>query len=500
MADPVAELIARVEREFEAGRDEWRRDRLVAARERFDRAVDLFLAVQDGARSEPRLQAAFEHLLDRISALDVLALREGDGFTESRSVPAAIDELLNAATFERPVPRATTEETVAHDLQRTPHDIPIAVNEKVLSFVELFQGRLRDFIQAGLDRGQRYLPMIYDVFRSEGVPLDLAFVPLVESAFKLNALSRVSARGMWQFMLPTGREYGLTQNWFVDERSNPEKATRAAAQYFKALHQMFDGDWYFALASYNAGPTRLQRAVRKSKTTDYWKLSATSKYLPRETREYVPMILAAMIIAKNPTLYGFDVMAPTPLAFETVSVPNALDLKFIAEWANVPIEQLQELNPELRRTITPMGGHELKVPMGTAATIEARLATADSLFRTFRFHPVRRGETLTNIARKYKVTTAELRKANDLDSRARVRAGQTLSIPQRTASALPSGSAARPAVAANGPSALTYRVRQGDTLSSIARQFETTIDSLKRLNQLSTDRIVVGDRLTVKRR
>src|SRR4030095_10775571 len=155
--------------------------------------------------------------------------------------------------------------------------------------------------------------MIQNVFKSEGLPLDLAYVPLVESAFKNNALSRVSARGMWQFMLGTGLEHGLDHTWFVDERADPEKATRAAAQYLKTLSRMFDGDWYFALASYNAGPGRLQGAVRRSKITDYWEITASSRYLPRETREYVPMILAAILIAKNPSLYGFEIGAAAPL-------------------------------------------------------------------------------------------------------------------------------------------------------------------------------------------
>ena len=499
VADPITELIAKVEKEFAVGREEWQRDRLVAAREHFDRAVDMLLSVKGGARSEPRLNAELEHLLDRISALDVMALREGDGFTESKSEPAAIDELLSAATFEPPSPMSTTEETVALDLARLPRDVPIVVNEKVLSYVELFQGRMHDFIQAGLDRGQRYLPMIQGVLKSEGLPLDLAYVPLVESAFKLNALSRVSAKGMWQFMQATGTEYGLKTTWFVDERSDPEKSTLAAAQYLKALNQMFDGDWHFALASYNAGPGRLMRAARQSRKSDYWDITATSRYLPRETREYVPMILAAIIIAKNPTLYGFDVAAPPPLAFETVHVPNSLDLKFIAEWADVPIEHIQELNPVLRRTTTPMGGHDVKVPMGTAATIRERLTTAEPLYRAFKFHEVKSRETLTSVARKYGVSVAELRTANELSSKAKVRRGQVLSIPQRTATALPSANrTARPANA-SASAAVTYRVRQGDTLSSIARQFDTTVDSLKRLNRLSSDRISVGLRLTVKR-
>ena len=279
--DQVIELLAKVDREFKAGEREWGLNHPEAARRHFDQATELLLNAPQGARGEPRLEAAFEQLLDRISAYEVIALRAADGLTEAKSEPAAIDELLNNATFELPKPRATTAETVAADLERTLHDIPITVNERVLSVIELFQGRLREFMQAGLDRGAQYLPTIQAIFREEGVPLDLAYVPLVESAFKSNALSRASARGMWQFMEGTARDMGLNQfpdgtmrNWFVDERSDFEKSTRAAAKYLKSLSEMFDGDWNFALASYNAGPGRLQGAVRKAKTTDFWKITA----------------------------------------------------------------------------------------------------------------------------------------------------------------------------------------------------------------------------------
>jgi membrane-bound lytic murein transglycosylase D len=503
--DRVAGIIAKVEEEFRAGRAEWERGRFAAAREHFDAAVSFMLNLPEGARGEPRLRNEYEQVLDRISALELLALHEGDGLAESKSVPAAIDDLLNEGMFERPQPAATTAETVAADLQRTPHDLKITVNNRVLSYVELFQGRLHDFMQNGLDRAQRYLPMIQGVFKSEGLPLDLAYVPLIESAFKNNALSRVSARGMWQFMLGTAQDYGLDQTWFIDERADPEKATRAAAQYLKALGGMFDGDWYFALASYNAGPGRLQGAVRKSRKTDYWEITSSSRYLPRETREYVPMILAAILIAKNPVLYGFDVGATAPIAYETVAVPGAIPLARIAEWAELDVEHLQDLNPDLRRTTTPNVPHELKVPIGTSATIQSKLGALDaSEYLSFRFHTVKKGETLATIARRYSVTAKQLKDANDLNT-TKVARNQTLMIPQRPTPALPSATLARAtttsrpmaATALSGPQ--TYRVRQGDTLYSIARQFDTTVDDLKRLNQLSGDRINIGDRLTVRR-
>ena len=177
----------------------------------------------------------------------------------------------------------------------------------MLAYIELFQGRLHDFIQEGMIRGGKYLPMIQSVFRAEGLPLDLAYVPLVESAFKPNALSRAKAKGVWQFMAGTGAENGLRRDWYIDERSDPEKATVAAAKYLQTLSKMFDGDWHLALASYNGGPGRMQRAIKRAGgVDDFWKLAAKAKLLPRETREYVPMILAAIVIARNPAQYGFD--------------------------------------------------------------------------------------------------------------------------------------------------------------------------------------------------
>jgi membrane-bound lytic murein transglycosylase D len=509
--DQTAALIARVEDEFAAGQREQNAGRLVAARTHFDAAVDMMLAAPQGARSTPRMAAAFDQLLDRISALDILALREGDGFTETRTEPAAIDELLNASTFDRPQPAATTRETVEADLARGSFDLDIPANERVLSYIELFQGRLHDFMEAGLSRSLRYLPMIRRVFDKEGLPADLAYVPLVESAFKVTALSRAKARGLWQFMPGTGREHGLDQTWFVDERANPEKATVAAATYLKSLRAFFDGDWNLALASYNAGPGRLQTAIRRAKTSDFWELSASTRYLPRETREYVPMIMAATIIAKNPALYGFNVEAANPLAYDSVTVPNALDLKIIAEWISCSVDELRELNPELRRTTTPAGDHDLKVPLGTAATVRSKLVTLDpSMYVRFNFHTVRRGETVASIARKYHITQSDLRLANDLTVRSRLQANQSLMIPQRSATGLPSSPAAtRTASAAvtstrtasartsaSGP--LTYRVQRGDTLYSIAKRFDTTVDVLRRLNRIAGTQINVGARLMVR--
>ena len=494
----VAIRLAQAEDEFIAGEVALQGGRVVAARTHFDAAIDVLLAMPGGARSDFRVEATYETLLDRISALDLMTLREGDGSAESPSEPAAIDALLGAATFERPQPLETTEQTVLADLTRDAPGLPIAVNAKVLSYVEAFQGNLREFMQGSLDRGQRYLPMIKNVFAEAGVPLELAYLPIVESAFKSNALSRASARGMWQFMLGTAREHGLTQTWFLDERADPEKATRAAAQYLRTLNDLF-GDWNLALASYNAGPGRMQRAMTRAKNTDFWALATSTQYLPRETREYVPMVLAAIIVARNPQLYGFEVGPAAPLTWETVTVPNALDLRILAEWAGVPVEVLRELNPELRRTTTPVGEHVLRVPVGTSAAVETQLATADpSLFVTLDVYTVRRGDTLSTIARRYRVTVADLQSVNELRT-TRIRPSQNLMIPGRSAAALPRPATAERATTADDERPVVYHVRRGDTLSRIARMFGTSVRSIKALNQLEDDRINVGDRLTVRR-
>ncbi len=498
LRDPIDALIATSEGHFAAGQRELELGHLAAASLLFDKAVDVIHASATGGRGEPRLAAHYERLVSRISALEILALREGDGFTQARTEPAVIDDLLAVATLDLPNPSTATTAIVAADLAETEHDLPIELNDRILSFIELFQGNLRTFMQDSLHRGAKYMPMVQSVFRQEGLPLDLAYLAIVESGFKSNALSRASARGIWQFMPATGKEHGLKQDWFIDERSDPEKSTRAAAQYLKTLNKMFDGDWNLAMASYNAGPGRLQRAVKSSKLNDYWKLTATSRYLPKETRNYVPMIMAAVIIAKNPTQYGFEPGVAPPLAYDRVTVPDALDLRTVAEWTESTIDEIRELNPELRRTITPVGSHELKVPVGTAPIVEARLAEASpATFAQFERHTVKSGETLATIARRYKVTTVDLASANGLATRARLKARQTLLIPRAANAALASRPAEAPATSASAT--VTYRVKSGDTLFGIARQFDTTVDDIKRWNSLTSSRIGIGDRLTIHR-
>lgn len=518
--DPVQVLIDASQAHYQTGQRELEVGHIDGARDAFNQAIDVLLSAPGGARTEPRLREQFDRLVDRISALEVATLATGDGFSEKPTEPASIDALFDmAATADSNNPALTA--AVETDLARTAHDIPIPLNARVLSYVEVFQGRLRGFIQEGLDRGSQYLPMIQSVFRAEGLPLDLAYVPLIESAFKTNALSRAKAKGVWQFMRPTAMENGLKHDWYVDERSDPYKATVAAARYLKALGRMFDGDWHLALASYNGGPGRVQRAMKRHGRDDFWSL-AKPHWLPRETREYVPMILAAVIIARNPAQYGFTVTPPAySPGHEIVEVDGPVDLRRVAEWTGTPVDAIQQLNPELRRWTTPIRAqsYELKVPTGSAEVLRARLTEAEANDRgALNWHTVRRGETIATIARKLRVNRADLAEANYLSVRSRVQAGQKLVIPRAPAVLMasqpdrptPAAQARRrPAVerasleADSGRTASgervrqVYRVKRGDTLSSIARLFETSVSALKQWNRLRSSRINPGQRLTV---
>jgi membrane-bound lytic murein transglycosylase D len=516
--DPVLTLIASSDRHFRDGQKELDLGRAEAARLEFNRAVGVLLESPYGGRMEPRLREQFDRLVDRISTYEVKALAEGDGFTEKKYEAASIDALLAlSTTFGASRSKPELKDAVESDLQTAGHDIAIPLNQRVLSYIELFQGRLHDFIEEGMKRGSKYLPMIQGVFRAEGLPLDLAYVPLIESAFKPNALSRTKAKGVWQFMSGTALENGLRRDWYIDERSDPEKATIAAAKYLKTLSSLFSGDWHLALASYNGGPGRLQRAIKRVGVDDFWKLAETPKILPRETREYVPMILAAIVIARNPAQYGFEFEAEAPPDYDQITLPRPVDLRRVAEWAGTTIDEIQSLNPELRRWTTPVRAaqYELKVPAGTADRVLTRLQDAPPIdLASLKWYTVKRGDTLPLIARKLSVSKADLADANYLQVTARVSAGQKLIVPRETTVLLaarvertvpvaesrpiktPTALLAQNSVSSNRVKVL-YRVQQGDSLASIARLFKTSVASLRAWNKIPGSRVRPGVRLTI---
>ncbi len=506
--DATTRTIAAADAHLAAGIEESKAGHLIRAREEFDRALDLYLNAPGGALAEPRLAASYRRTLEAIQLQEFEALAAGDGFTENLPEPASIDEV-----GALPVETASVSEELRHAVEETARagdgDLGIDVNDAVLACIDLYQGPLREWFAEALERGGRYLPRIREVFASEGIPQDLAYVALVESAFKTGALSRARAKGVWQFIPSTGRRFGLLQDWWVDERSSPEKSTRAAAQYLKWLYDNFQ-DWNLALAAYNAGEGRVARSIDKLGTEDFWELSE-NRALARETRNYVPMIHAAILMARAPEKYGFQVTPEPPLTFDTVPVHGAVDLRVVAECANTGVGRIQMLNPELRRLATPAGRtYSVKVPTGSAEAARSCLDAIPADRRvTFRTHVLKKGETLSGLARLYGSRAQDIAAANGLVVAKKLARGTELIIPvpppaAGAASAAPAGVKTASNVTASAPRASTsrvrvnYKIKDGDTLTRIAARYKTTVRAILTWNKgLRPRQLAAGDLLTV---
>lgn len=371
-------------------------------------------------------------------------------------------------------------------------DFPLILNSTVETFLAAMssEGEYKRRIGLGLSRAGVYLPMIRSVLGAAGLPLDLSYLPLIESAFSLKAYSRARAHGMWQFISSTGRHYGLEVGTMVDERRDPVRSSEAAAAYLSDLYGEFS-DWYLALAAYNSGAGNVRRAIRRSGSRDFWVLR---QYLPRETRNYVPAFIASVIVAKDPEAYGFTSPAEKPWIFDSIDVPDALDLEFMASNSGIPLDELRELNPAIRRDLTPAKTTtSLRLPSGTADAAQAVLdSNPRSDWAPRMIHTVRSGESLYTIARKYGSNVSAIRQANGLRG-SLIHPGQNLIVPRF-------GSETRTAAkqdfyaSADG----SYVVERNDTLWDIARGFSVSVDSLCAVNDLSRNSIIrPGQRLTI---
>lgn len=503
--DPVARAIAEADQLLAHGLAEAQDGHLQQARATFDRAIDVYLAFPGGAYADPRLGEAYRRALETIHLRDLEALAAGDGFTESQAEPASIDEVAGLPVDEQ-VPTEATRRTAEAAVKAEANDLPIELNDPVLACIDLYQGRLRTWFSEALARGGRYLPHIRKVFAEEGIPQDLAYTALVESAFKNTALSRARARGMWQFIPATGKRFGLQQDWWVDERGDFEKATRAAARYLKELHGIF-GDWNLALAAYNAGEAKIVRGIERYQVYDFWSLAKTNG-IRRETKNYVPMIHAAIVVAKAPESYGFSPQADPELAFEKVTVAGAVDLRTVAECAGASLDDLRTLNPALRRLATPSGrSFDVRVPAGTAEAAGRCLEDLPAEKRaSFRTHVVARGQTLSSIAKRYGTRPEDIAQANGLSPRRPLARGTELiiPIPARPVPAAPApvaqaraSLAAAPSGGGGGGDRIRYRIRPGDTLGGIADRYGVTVREIQAWNGLSGTRIAAGDLLTL---
>jgi membrane-bound lytic murein transglycosylase D len=502
--DPVPTVIAESEAHLKAGLAAADQDDADAARGAFDRAVDLLAGYPGGAFADARVAEAYRRTLETVQVreAELAAAAEEDA---ANSEPAAIDAVAALPVSDAPASPETVAEAVAAVEAESP-DLPVEINDAVLSCMDLYQGRLRDWFQEALDRGQQYMPEIRRVFAEEGIPQDLVYLALVESAFKTSAYSRAKAKGVFQFISATGRRYGLTVDPWIDERSDPDKATRAAARYLKDLYALF-GDWNLAMAGYNAGEGKVLRGLSRYRKSDYWELRKT-RALRRETKNYVPLIHAAIVIAKAPERYGFTVTADTRPTFETVPVEGAWDLRLVAECTATPVETLRELNPELRRLATPADRrYALRVPPGKASGLGECLEAVPAEKRLrYRTITVRRGQTLASIARANGVSAQAVAEANYLAAGRRLRPGTDLVIPlpppkAKVAAAPPK--AAEPPVrraAAHAPrdrASVKYRIERGDTLASIAALHGTSVKKLQTWNGIKGTRIAAGDVLTI---
>jgi membrane-bound lytic murein transglycosylase D len=470
-------LIQRVKEKFASGEANYKAGHLAAARRDFDEAVDWMLESGYDPNSDPKLSELFHHVSDTIYTYELQAFRAGDGFSETPAVPAPIDEVAEM-TF--PVDEKLKEraEDVAKNVS---HDLPLKVNDVVVSYLNFFQTpRGRAIVENGLRRKGRYQEMIARVLREEGVPQDLIYLAQAESAFQPLALSRASARGIWQFVQWRGNEYGLKRSWWVDERMDPEKATRAAAQHLRDLYGLF-GDWYLAMAAYNCGPGNVQKGIERTGYADFWELYKRN-VLPVETKNYVPIILALTLIAKDAPHYGISVDADEPVESDIVKPGRAIDLRLVAETIDVDVETLRSLNPSLLRMATPDdAGFVLHLPKGSAGKFSAEIADipADK-WVSWRRHRVESGETLASIAKKYRVTAAAIADANDLERNEALDPGQKLIIP-----------ATQPADEVKSR-LVRYRVRRGDTIGGIADQFSVTSEDVRKWNGLKTVKVTRG--------
>lgn len=382
-------------------------------------------------------------------------------------------------------------------------DFPVEVNDKVLAYVNFFTGRHRDKFQASLDRSGRYVERLRAIFAEEGIPQDLVYMAHVESAFKVTAYSRAKAKGIFQFIAGTGLRYGMRIDSWIDERSDPERSARAAAAYLRDLYGMF-GDWYLALAAYNTGEGRVARSIHRLGPVSFWDLART-RSLFAETKNYVPAILAATLIAKQPEKYGFTTAADPPVEWETVEVPGAIHFDSVARVTGIDAETLRNLNPHLRRQRTPPGeSFPLRVPPGAGDSVRAAVHSIPASERVAdALHKVRRGETLSAISRRYGVSISEIQHANGMGRRTLLRVGQSLVIPgaigasTARVSAPPrsSGDPVRP-VAASGPA--VHRVRRGDTLSAIARRYGSSVQAIASANGIGVrSTLRVGQQLRI---
>ena len=486
--DPVGDLIARVEKEYQSGQDNYRAGHLEAAKQNFDSAFNQLLGsgfdLRSDLNSDDRLQRELDRILDGINALELAALQQGDGFAEQKSEPAPIDE----ANDLTPAVDQNVKATAEAEIKSTHSDLPLAMTDQVAGYINYFSTRGRGTLERALARSGRYEDMIRRTLREAGVPQELIYLAQAESGFHPLAVSRAGARGMWQFMGSRAQGYGLERSWWVDDRQDPEKATRAAARHLKDLYNQF-GDWYLAMAAYNSGPGTVQNAVKRTGYADFWELYRRN-VLPKETRNYVPIIVAVTIMAKNPAQYGLDsVVKEKPVPYDTVKIDYPIDLRLAAECVDATAEDLLDLNPSLLRMTTPKFSEtnaefDLHLPAGTADKFQTAVAAIPADKRVWwRYHKVQAGETLASIARTYHTTPTAIAEANDLNDGTN-RSSNYEALAPETRLIIPIAPGKQADTSTYAHAITHYKVRKGDTVESVAENFGVSAKMVRSWNHL----------------
>ncbi len=475
----VAQVITQAEARFKEGELHLKAGERLQAREKFDKAVDTILESGLDVRASQKLQTYYLELVERVYRLEVpqqqaaprtdLAqmvpasstgqFQQGDqeepeiGFKQQKFEPSPLDEYAKLILTPSEAGDVDPEDLSTIELSKNALDFPIETNPLIQQYINFFQGRGRSTMEVGIRRSGQFMQMARKIFREEGVPEDITWLGQVESGWRTKAYSSAAASGLWQFIPGTGRTYGLRQTAWVDERNSIEKATRASARYLKDLYDHF-GDWQLAMAAYNTGQGNIDRAISRAGSRSYWQIFP---YIAQETRNYVPAILATMLIAKNPEKYGFKGVRPDPaLAYDVVEVPTATSLQLIAQTTNTSVDFIRMLNPELRRDVTPRGeAYRVRIPAGRAdqfvaalkgipverrdAPIASNNVAATNYVRAGATTPAapgmmkvkaRSGDTPTRLAAIHNVSAEEIAKMNGVGVNSEFEAGQEVRIPK----------------------------------------------------------------------
>lgn len=476
------QLIANVEKAYADGLTNYQAGHAQAARSNFDYAVDLLLSSGIDLKADEALSAELDRVVDSINTLEVDALRQAT--TQSGAEPASPVDIANDVTF--PVD-PTIKAQAIEELRTTQSDLPLVMNDYVASFINFFSktGRGHNTLVASLERAGKYKAMIQKVLKEEGVPQDLIYLAVAESGFRPRALNPSSgAGGMWQFM-PFGT-YGLAKTGWYDERFDPEKATRAYARDIKKTHDQL-GDWYLTMAAYNWGTGNVQRAVQRTGYVDFWELYRRNN-LPEQTKNYVPIILAVTIMAKNPKQYGLEGVVPdTAVLPDDVTTSYAIDLHLVADVTGASLETIDDLNPSLLRGRTPPDEpYVLHLPAGTKDLYAQRVAEIPEDKRTsWRYHRLASGETLDDVARTFHTTASEIAFVNQLTEGASLGSTEAVIVP------------VAPTRGVSGGHTSVYKVRRGDTLVTIADQFGVTVQQLQQWNHITARSVTSGRRVYV---